>query len=124
MSEKPRRGAQERGERASPSPSERATGSRLDAWIEPYFRDSTLWPVLVVAAAILVTLAAALLLLALVERDLYAIAALLAAGWISGDFVLRDVRGHGRVGLAGGTLLALWAMGAVAAAVARGLGFF
>ena len=24
----------------------------LDRWVEPYFRDSTLWPVLVVAAAI------------------------------------------------------------------------
>lgn len=95
-----------------------------DRWIEPYFRDASLWPVLAVAIAILVTLVAALLLLALVDRSLSALAALLALAWMSGDATVRRLRARRRLGLAGGTLLAIWALGGLAALSARVAGIF
>ncbi len=95
-----------------------------DRWIEPYFRDSSLWPVLAVALAILVTLVAAVLLLALVDRNLPALAALLALGWMSGDATLRQLRARRRLGLVGGSILAVWALGALAALAARFTGIF
>ena len=98
--------------------------SDFDRWIEPYFRDSTLWPVLIVAAAILATLVAAVLLLAVVDRHLYAMAALLVLAWMSGDALLRQVRAQRRVGLVGGCILGVWALGAAAAIAARLAGIF
>jgi hypothetical protein len=91
----------------------------LDRWIEPYFRDSTLWPVLAVAAAIAVTLVATLLVLAVVDRNLYAMGALLALGWMSADAAWRDFGARRRVGLVSGAILAVWALGAAAAFAAR-----
>jgi hypothetical protein len=91
----------------------------LDRWIEPYFRDSTLWPVLVVAAAIAVTLVAALLVLAVVDRNLYGMGALLALGWSSADATWRDLRARRRIGLVSGAILVVWALGAAAALAAR-----
>jgi hypothetical protein len=93
--------------------------SDLDRWIEPYFRDSTLWPVLAVAAAIAVTLVAALLVLAVVDRNLYGMGALLALGWMSADAARRDLRARRRIGLVSGAILAVWALGAAAAFAAR-----
>jgi hypothetical protein len=98
--------------------------SDLERWIEPYFRDSTLWPVLVVAVSILVTLVAAALLLAVVDRHLYAMAALLALAWMSGDAMLRQLRSRRRLGLVGGAVLGIWALGAAAALAARLGGLF
>jgi hypothetical protein len=96
----------------------------LDRWVEPYFRDSTLWPVLVVAAAIAVTLVAALLVLAVVDRNLYGMGALLALGWMSVDATWRDLRARRRIGLVSGAVLAVWALGAAAAVAARRSGIF
>jgi hypothetical protein len=96
----------------------------LDRWIEPYFRDSALWPVLLVAAAILVTLAAGLILLAAVDRAPAAMLALLALAWMSGDVTLRQIRARRRLGLAGRFLLALWALAAAAALAARLAGIY
>ena len=98
--------------------------SDFERWIEPYFRDSTLWPVLIVAVSILVTLVAAVLLLAVVDRQLYAMAALLALAWMSGDAMLRQLRTRRRVGLLGAGILAVWALAGVAALAARLTGFF
>jgi hypothetical protein len=95
-----------------------------DRWIEPYFRDSTLWPVLAVVCAVLATLVATVLLLAVVERSLPALAALLALAWMSADATLRQLRARRRLGLAGGTILAVWALGALAAVAARLLRIF
>ena len=98
--------------------------SDFDRWIEPYFRDSTLWPVLVVAASILVTLVAAVLLLAVVDRNLSAMAAVLALAWMSGDAMLRQLRARRRLGLVGGAILGVWALSAAAALAARLAGIF
>ena len=95
-----------------------------DRWIEPYFRDPSLWPVLAVAIAILVTLVAAVLLLAVVDRNLPAAAALLLLAWMSGDATLRQLRARGRLGLAGRLVISVWALGVLAALAARAAGIF
>ena len=79
---------------------------------------------LAVAIAILVTLVAAVILLAVVDRNLPAMAALLALAWMSGDATLRQRRSRRRLGLLGGTILAVWALGALAALSARLSGIF
>lgn len=95
----------------------------FERWIEPYFRDSSLWPVLVVAAAILVTLLATLLVLAVGDRNLAALAALLALVWMSVDATLRQLRAHRRLGWVGAAIVAVWLLGAAAAVAARRSGF-
>jgi hypothetical protein len=82
-----------------------------ERWLAPYFRDSTLWPVLAVATAS-------------VDRNLYAAAALTALAWMSSDALLRERRARGRVGLAGRSLAALWALGAAAALAVWRAGLF
>ena len=96
----------------------------LERWIEPYFRDSTLWPVLAVAAAIAVTLVASLLVLAIADRNLAAMAGLAALAWMSADATLRRLRSRRRLGPIGASILAVWALAAAAALVARLGGFF
>ena len=91
----------------------------FERWLEPYFRDSSLWPVLVVAAAILVTVLAAVLVLAVGDRNPAAIAALLALLWASADATLRELRSRRRLGLVGASILAVWALGSAAALAAR-----
>jgi hypothetical protein len=91
----------------------------FERWIEPYFRDSALWPVLVVAATILITLVASILVLAIADRNPAAMAALLALGWMSVDAALREVRARRRLGLVGGAIFAVWVLGAAAAVAAR-----
>ena len=98
--------------------------SDFERWIEPYFRDSSLWPVLVVAAAILVTLVATILVLAVGDRNVAAMAALLALVSMSADATLREVRSRRRLGLVGGSILAVWVLSAAAGVAARRSGFF
>jgi len=93
--------------------------SDFERWIEPYFRDSTLWPVLAVAAAILITLLAMVLVLAVADRNLAAMAALLALGWMSADLTLRELRSRRRPGLVGASILVVWVLGIAAAIAAR-----
>ena len=80
-------------------PPEEAAGSRIDSWIRPFFDDSTLWPVMIVAIAIFVTMGTAMLLIAVRERNLFATAAGVLVFWMSVDIVVRDRR-KGRFGLA------------------------
>jgi hypothetical protein len=91
----------------------------FERWIEPYFRDSTLWPVLAVAVAIAVTLVASILVLAVADRNVAAMAALLALGWMSVDATLREFRSRRRMGLVAAAIFALWALGGAAAVAAR-----
>ena len=96
----------------------------VERWLAPYFRDSTLWPVLAVVAASAVTGLASVLLLAAVDRNLAAMAALIALVWMSVDVTRRERRARGRTGLAGRALLALWALSLAAALAARRVGLF
>jgi hypothetical protein len=96
----------------------------FDVWLEPYFHDSTLWPVLVVAAAIAVTFAASLLLLALADQRLNAMAALALALGASVHYSVREWRARRRLGLGARSLLGLWSLAAVVAFAANRLGIF
>ena len=99
----------------APAPASR----RLEQWIRPFFTDSTLWPVLFVMAAVLATFGAAMLLLAVGERNGFAIAALALLLVMSADLVYRDLR-RGRLGLAGGAIVGLWLLiGLIAAALSH-----
>ena len=55
-----------------PAPPERDEPHGAELWLAPFFRDSTLWPVLVTVAAVFVVLGASALLLAFVERNPFA----------------------------------------------------
>jgi hypothetical protein len=96
---------------------------QLDTWIRPFFSDSTLWPVLVVAFAIFVVFGAALLLLAVRSRSPWAIAALLVLAWMSVDGVSGDVRRR-RLGLVSRSIVTLWTASALAAVVATAAGLY
>ncbi len=73
-----------------------------------FFHDSTLWPVLIVASAAFVSLIGAALFFAVAERNLFAMGAVAILLVVSGDIFVRSWR-DGRPGLAGWTLLVLWA---------------
>jgi len=119
----PQRGDPPDGARRSAAPDAPEPGG-LERWLAPYFRDSTLWPVLAVAAATAVTVVASVLLLAVVDRNLTAGAAVLVLGWISVDVLRRERRARGRTGLAGRAILSLWALGSAAALAAWRAGLF
>ena len=84
-----------------------------------FFHDSTLWPVLIVAA--FVSLMGAALFFAVSERNFFAMGAVAILLVVSGDVFVRSWRG-GRPGLAGWTLLVLWAAAAAAAFAASRMG--
>ncbi len=102
-----------------------ATDERRGAelWLAPFFQDSSLWPVLCVAVAIFVVVGAAALLLAFVERNPFAVTALLLLFWISVDAVVRDRR-RGRSRLLLGCVTGFWLLSIAAAAGARWAGWF
>ena len=90
-----------------------------ERWIRPFFEDSTLWPVLIVAVGTAVTLGAAMVLMAL-RGNPFAVAALLALALMSADIVYRDVRAG--VGLATRAVVILWLLVAISAAIAGWFG--
>src|SRR5262245_50877111 len=94
----------------------------VELWLAPFFRDPTLWPVLVTAAAIFTVLGASALLMAL-ERNLFAVAAVLVMLWISADAAIRSWRsGSSRLLL--GSIAGFWLLSAAAAVAARWTGWF
>ncbi len=105
-----------------PARPERDEPHGAEFWLAPYFRDSTLWPVLVTVGAIFVVLGASALLMAL-ERNPFSIAAVLVMLWISSDAVIRNQR-RGRSRLLLGCIASFWLLSAAAAAVARWAGWF
>ena len=112
-------------EPGSETPPQREADERVgaDRWLRPYFEDSTLWPILLVAVAIFVSFGAVLLLLGVVERRLSALAALAVLLVLSGDLVQRELR-SGRFGLVTGSVLLLWGLSALAALLARHFALF
>ena len=87
---------------------------RLADHLLEYAREPMLWPVLIVAVAIFVTLGTAVLLAGLFARNLFALAALLLLGAVSADAVIRELRSRGFGPVSGG-LLALWGLSAACA---------
>jgi hypothetical protein len=100
-----------------------AEGRLLDRLILPYFTELALWPILLVAILSLATVGAAILLLAIHDRNYYALGALLILAGMSVDAVLRDLR-HRRLGPASGLIVALWLLSALVAAGAARIGLF
>lgn len=95
--------------------------SRMDGLIEPFFSESTLWPVLAVLVLSLVTMGAAILVNALRRRNLFAVAALAVLAAMSADIVWSDVKRR-RLGRASALIVALWLLSAGLAAAAAWLG--
>src|SRR5262249_1749386 len=75
---------------APPEPGEDARGT--DLWLAPFFRDSTLWPVLVTAAGAFTALGAWSLLVAFVEHNPFGVAAVLGLLWVTVDAASPDRR--------------------------------
>jgi hypothetical protein len=98
-------------------------GPAIDRHLRVFFHDSTLWPVLASATAIFVCLGAALWLLAVAERNPFAVAALLVLGIVSYEWMHRD-RQRGRLGLASRSIAALWLASGGVALLASWLGLF
>lgn len=107
----------------TPQESDDAFDRAVDRHLAIFYRDSTLWPVLVVAVAALVTVGASMLVFAVRERSPYALAALVLLGWVSVDAVYRDLRQR-RFGVASRAVVGLWGAAAAAAVLASRLGFF
>jgi hypothetical protein len=111
-------------ERGDPAPGEpRDDPSGPDFWLAPFFRESTLWPVLAAAAMIITALGTWALLLAFVERNPFGVAAVLVLLWISVDASLRNWR-RGRARLLIGCLVGFWLLSSAAAVGVRWLGWF
>ena len=81
----------------------------FDSWIRPYVVESTLWPVLIVMLASLAAFVAPVVLFALRDRHIPAMAALTVLLVASGRAIGVDVAKR-RVGLITGLVLAAWAM--------------
>jgi hypothetical protein len=94
-----------------------------DLWLAPFFRDSTLWPVLVTAAAAFTALGAWALLVAFVERNPFGVAAVLVLLWITVDAGIRYRRSPGSRFLIG-SIAAFWILSIGSAVAVRWLGWF
>ena len=103
-------------------PEQRDEPHGVELWIGPFFRDPSLWPVLVTAAAIFTVLGASALLMAL-ERNPFAVAAVLVMLWISADAGIRSWRAGGSRLLLG-SIAGFWLLSAAEAIAARRLGWF
>jgi hypothetical protein len=103
-----------------PGPSEPRGAER---WLAPFFRDSTLWPVLFAVSAVAVVFGASALLLAFVERNPFALGAVMLLVWISVDAGVRSRR-RGGSRLLLGAIAGFWLLSATAALAAVWSGWF
>lgn len=83
----------------------------VDRHLSIFYRDSTLWPVLVVVVGAAATLGGSMLVLAVRERNPYSLVALAVLAWISVDLVWRDLSQR-RFGVASRSVLLLWGVAA------------
>ena len=95
---------------------------RADQWLRPFFTDSTLVPVLIVAIGCFTAIGAGIIAWAVRGRSLAAIAALVLLAGMSADRLLRDWRRNRRLGLVSRCLIGFWLLSAAAAAGAFALG--
>jgi hypothetical protein len=94
--------------------------SRIDEALRPFFDDSMLWPLMLVGVSCFASIGAFVIALAL-ERNLFAVGALLGLVWLSFDGVRASFRG-GRPGPAAIAILALWILSALGATLGIRLG--
>jgi hypothetical protein len=106
-----------------PPPPEHDEPQGTDLWLAPFFRDSTLWPVLVTAAGAFTALGTWALLVAFVEHNPFGVAAVLVLFWITVDAGIRYGRGPGgRFLLA--SIAAFWVLSIATAVAVRWFGWF
>lgn len=86
------------------------------AWLQGMLRDSTLWPVFLAATLIFATLGAALIFLAVGDRNPFAMAALAIVVFMSVNESIRALR-RGARGIAGAVLV-LWVLSSAGALIA------
>jgi hypothetical protein len=110
------------GPQPTPDP-DRDAPKGVDLWLAPFFRDSSLWPVLAVAIMIFVLFGAWGLLLAAVEGNLFALCAMVIVFWMSVDIVIRNRR-NGGAKLIVGCIVGFWALSIAAATSAHYAGWY
>lgn len=107
------------GDENAPQPEEHdGSEHRTLRFVRPFFEDSTLWPVLIVAVVSATLFGATLLLVALAGRNLFALAALVILVWMSVDSLRQDWKRRRGFSLLGRGVLGLWALSAAAAGAA------
>ena len=106
-----------------PTAPEKEEAQGADLWIAPFFRDSTLWPVLVTAAGAFTALGTWALLVAFVEHNPFGVAACLVLLWITVDAGIRYRRSAGGHFLLA-SIAAFWLLSIGAAVGVRWLGWF
>jgi hypothetical protein len=87
----------------------------LDAWVAPYVRDPTLWPVLIVVIVHVIAFLAPALLLSVRDRELAAAVTLAAAACVTGLAFVQEIRHRGRPGELAGVLVITWIASAAVA---------
>lgn len=92
----------------------------IDRHLAVFVEEPTLWPVTLALVLAFTTAGAALMLLAVTDRNLFALAALLILLWMSVDVIVRRRRFGPLVGL----LLTLWLLSGCAACAFVYFGLF
>ena len=96
---------------------------RFERFVAPFFEEPTLWPVLFVLAAHAVLIGAVLIALGLRSRNYFALGGLAIAAVMTGDILLQRIRA-GVFGRLGWSVVSLWVLSAISAALATRFDFF
>ena len=114
-------------QRDAPEPAasepEAGDGSSGDRLLATFFEDASLWPILFVMVATFATFGAALVLLALKDRNLFALAWLAILVTASGVEVVGDLRQR-RFGPVCRLIVSLWVLSSIGAGIAGWYGLF
>lgn len=102
---------------------EREPGVSFEEHLREFFRDPALGPVVAVVTIIIATFGAAMIIFALEQRNVFALAALAITLVASGHAVVSDLR-RGAFGLASRAVLVLWVASALVAAAFVHIGAF
>ena len=92
----------------------------IDRHLAIFVEESSLWPVTLAVVLALTAGGAGLILLAVGDRNIFAVAALLILLWMSVDFLVR----RRRFGAVGGFIVALWVLSILGAVAFLALGLF
>jgi hypothetical protein len=96
---------------------------RFERFVAPFFEEPTLWPVLFVLAAHAVLIGAVLIALGLRSRNYFALGGLAISLVMTGDFLWRRIR-TGVFGRLGWSVVSIWVLSAISAALATRFDFF
>jgi hypothetical protein len=97
--------------------------AKVDEFLDPFFSEPGLWPVLISVLGVLATFGAVIGILAVRERNPAGMLALALVAVMTGD-LLRGAWRSGRLGPAAWLMLALWSLSAAGAWLASWTGIF